>query len=65
MGSQGFLSGFIKDRESSFESRKEGLSERGVGMRFIAIEEGKQRFLGGAMGGGIVVELSSREELCP
>ena len=34
-------------------------------MRFMAIEEGKWRFLGGAMGGGIVVEFGSREKLCP
>ena len=34
-------------------------------MRFIAIEEGEWIFLCGAMRGGIIVELSSREELCP
>ena len=65
MGGQGFLSGFIKDRKSSFKGWEEGLPKRGVRVRFMAIEEGKWRFLGGAMGGGIVVEFGSREELCP
>ena len=56
--SKGFLSSFIKGGESVFKVRKEGFTEGGIGVRFISIEDGKWRLLGGAMRCGVMVEFS-------
>ena len=55
----------IKDGESSFEGREEGLAEGRIGSRFIAVKEREWGLLGGAMRGRVVVELSGRKELGP
>ena len=56
--SKDFLSSFIKGGESVFKGRKEGFTEGGIGVRFISIEDGKWRLLGGAMQCGVMVEFS-------
>ena len=48
-----------------FKCGEEGLAEGRIGSKFIIVKEREWRFLGGAMRGGVVVELSSREELEP
>ena len=53
---KGFLSSFIEEEESVFKSRKEGFTKGGVGARFISIENGEWRFLGGAMRCGVMVD---------
>ena len=65
MGGQSLFSGFIESRQMFFQCGEEGFSQGGIGVWFIAIEEGKWRHLGGAMRGGVVVEFGRGEELCP
>ena len=55
--------GLIKDGKSSFEGRKKGFAEGRIGSGFIAIKEREWGLFGGAMRGGVVVELSGRKEL--
>ena len=55
---KGFLSSFIEEGESIFKSWKEGFSEGGVGARFVSVEDGKWRLLGGAMQCRVMVEFS-------
>ena len=56
MCGKGFLLSFIKGGESVFKSWKEGFTKEGVGARFVSIEDGEWRLLGGAMQCGVVVE---------
>ena len=58
--SKGFLSSFIKRGESVFKGRKEGFTEGEVGVRFISVEDGEWRLLGGAMWCGVMVEFCGR-----
>ena len=61
MCGKSFLLSFIKRGESVFKSRKEGFTEGGgVGARFVSIEDGEWRLLGGAMQCGVMVEFSGR-----
>ena len=56
MCGKSFLSSFVKRGESIFKGRKEGFTEGGVGARFISVEDGEWRLLGGAMWCGVMVE---------
>ena len=58
MCGKSFLLSFIKGEESVFESWKEGFTEGGVGARFITIEDGEWRPLGGAMQCRVMLEFS-------
>ena len=58
MCGKGFLSSFIERGESVFKGRKEGFTEGGIGARFISIEDGEWRLLGGAIWCGVMVEFS-------
>ena len=57
--------GFFKIRQVFFQRREEGLSKRRVGPGFISKEEGKQRYFGGMVGGGIVLEFSGGKKISP
>ena len=56
--SKGFLLSFIEGGESVFKGWKEGFTEGGIGVRFISVEDGEWRLLGGAMQYRVMVEFS-------
>ena len=56
MCGKGFPSSFIERGESVFKSWKEGFPEGGVGARFVSIEDGEWRLLGGAVQCRVMVE---------
>ena len=60
MCGKGFLLSFIEGGESVFKSWKEGFTEGGVGVRFVSVENGEWRLLGGAMQCGVMVEFSGQ-----
>ena len=60
MCGKSFLLSFIKRGESVFKSWEEGFPEGGVGARFVSVEDGEWRLLGGAMQCGVMVEFSGR-----
>ena len=64
-GQSGLLFRLHQGQKVEFQGQEGRSFWGGVGARFIVIEEGKWRFLGRAMGGRIMVEFGSREELCP
>ena len=55
---KGFPLSFIEGGESVFKGWKESFTERGIGARFISVEDGEWRLLGGAMWCGVMVEFS-------
>ena len=58
MCSKGFPSSFIEGGEFVFKSWEEGFSEGGISARFVSIEDGEWRLLGGAMWCGVMMEFS-------
>ena len=57
---QGLPFEFHQERRVYFQGQEERFYRGGVGVRFISVENGEQRLLGGAMWCRVVVEFCRR-----